>query len=166
MCELFFFCQTFLPGNTYLVPYFSTVLTLMIATQERLEDSGTLLYPSITFCPKYIWQVTPPGISHSCCSLRTCRSSPGSWSSSTTTSPWTSTTSSSLPSPTFGLGRRCCLLRHVEPCNDLSLYAQVFSFVSHQNAVPNQSFPCNTVGGSKKGKPCAFPFIYQVGYIS
>ena len=103
-----------------MVPYFSMFLALMIATQERLEDSGTLLYPSITFCPKYIWQVTPPCISHSCCSLRTCRSSPGSWSSSTTTSPWTSTTSSSLPSPTSGLGRRCCLLCHVEPCNDLS----------------------------------------------
>ena len=95
-------------------------LALMIATQERLEDSGTLLYPSITFCPKYIWQVRPPDISHSCYSLHTCRSSPGSWSSSTTTSPWTSTTSSSLPSPTSGLGRRCCQLCHVEPCNDLS----------------------------------------------
>ena len=95
-----------------------TTALQFISAQERLEDSGTLLYPSITFCPKYIWQVISPGISHSCCTLRTCRSSPGSWSSSTTTSPWTSTTSSSLPSPTSGLGRRCCLLCHVEPCND------------------------------------------------
>ena len=33
---------------------------LFISAQERLEDSGTLQYPSITFCPKYIWQVTSP----------------------------------------------------------------------------------------------------------
>ena len=38
---------------------------------------------------------------------------------------------------------------------------KVFSFVSHQNAIKNRSFPCNTVGGSKTGKPCSFPFIYQ-----
>ena len=44
---------------------------LFISAQERLEDSGTLQYPSITFCPKYIWQVTSPGISHTCCSRRT-----------------------------------------------------------------------------------------------
>ena len=38
---------------------------------------------------------------------------------------------------------------------------KVFSFVSHQNVIRNKSFPCNTVGGSKTGKPCSFPFIYQ-----
>ena len=27
--------------------------------QERLEDTGTLLYPSITICPKYIWENFP-----------------------------------------------------------------------------------------------------------
>ena len=38
---------------------------------------------------------------------------------------------------------------------------KVFSFVSHQNVLKEKSFPCNTVGGSKTGKPCSFPFIYQ-----
>ena len=38
---------------------------------------------------------------------------------------------------------------------------KVFTFFSHQNVVPNNSFPCNTVGGSKTGKPCSFPFIYK-----
>ena len=38
---------------------------------------------------------------------------------------------------------------------------KVFNFFSHQNVVANKSFPCNTVGGSKTGKPCSFPFIYR-----
>ena len=31
----------------------------LTSLQERLEDSGTLLYPSITFCAKYIWEGFP-----------------------------------------------------------------------------------------------------------
>ena len=53
--------------------------------------------------------------------------------------------------------------------NDIKHFAQrnswsrekVFSFVSHQNVVENKSFPCNTLRGSKTGKPCSFPFTYQ-----
>ena len=53
--------------------------------------------------------------------------------------------------------------------NDIKHFAQrnswsrekVFSFVSHQNVVENKSFPCNTLRGSKTGKPCSFPFIYE-----
>ena len=153
-----------------MVPYFSTVLTLMIAIQERLEDSGTLLYPSITFCPKYIWQVTSPDISHSCYTVSTPAGVPGGHGAPQQQQVH------GLPRPQAVCPRQlldseegaayCVMLSLVMTCPHLSLYAQVFSFVSHQNAVPNQSFPCNTVGGSKKGKPCAFPFIYQVGYIS
>ena len=98
----------------------------LTSLQERLEDSGTLLYPSITFCTKYIWEGFP-GVME--------------------------------------------ILNNNKSMDfyDIKNFAQmnywtrrkVFSFVSHQNVIRNKSFPCNTVGGSKTGKPCSFPFIYQ-----
>ena len=111
------------------VDKFQTKLTSL---QERLEDSGTLLYPSITFCPKYIWEGFP-GVME--------------------------------------------ILNNNKSMDfyDIKNFAQmnywtrrkVFSFVSHQNVIRNKSFPCNTVGGSKTGKPCSFPFIYQsIGKIT
>ena len=98
----------------------------LTSLQERLEDSGTLLYPSITFCTKYIWE--------------------------------------GFPGVMEILNNNKSLDFH-----DIKNFAQrnywsrnkVFSFVSHQNVLRNKSFPCNTVGGSKTGKPCSFPFIYQ-----
>ena len=98
----------------------------LTSLQERLEDSGTLLYPSITFCTKNIWEGFP-GVME--------------------------------------------ILNNNKSLNfnDIKSFAQrnhwsrekVFSFVSHQNVLENKSYPCNTVGGSKTGKPCTFPFIYQ-----
>ena len=98
----------------------------LTSLQERLEDSGSLLYPSVTFCPKYIWE--------------------------------------GFPGVMEILNNNKSLKFY-----DIKNFAQMnywtrrklFSFVSHQNAVRNKSFPCNTVGGSKTGKPCSFPFIYQ-----
>ena len=94
--------------------------------QESLKDSGSLLYPSVTFCPKYTWE--------------------------------------SFPAVLEMLNKNMS-----KDFYDIKRFAQtnywtrkkVFSFFSHENVIANKSFPCNTVSGSKTGKPCSFPFIYQ-----
>ena len=94
--------------------------------QERLEDTGSLTYPSITFCAKHIWEDFP-GVMEIINNNNT--------------------------------------VSHSE----LKQFAmenywtrdKMFNFVSHQDAIENKSFPCNTVGGSKSGRPCFFPFKYQ-----
>ena len=98
----------------------------LTSLQESLYDSGTLRYPSITFCTKYVWE--------------------------------------SFPGVLEILNKNMSMDYY-----DIKNFAQnnywsrkkVFNFFSHQNVIPNNSFPCNTVGGSKTGKPCSFPFIYQ-----
>ena len=98
----------------------------LTSLQESLSDSGSLRYPSVTFCTKYIWE--------------------------------------SFPGVLEILNKNMSMDFY-----DIKNFAQtnywtrkkVFNFFSHQNVEVNKSFPCNTVGGSKTGKPCSFPFIYQ-----
>lgn len=113
----------FLWQATIVIEKYQTKLTSL---QESLKDSGTLRYPSVTFCSKYTWE--------------------------------------SFPGVLEILNKNMSMDFY-----DIKNFAQsnywtrekVFTFFSHQSVVPNNSFPCNTVGGSKTGKPCSFPFIYK-----
>ncbi len=40
-------------------PKFSFKRIKIFFVKERLSDNGTLMYPSVTFCTKYIWQDFP-----------------------------------------------------------------------------------------------------------
>ena len=98
--------------------------------QESLEDNGTLLYPSVSFCIVNIWE-TYPGVLER---IKT------------------------QENITMEELRQFAMKNHWD-------ILKLFHFVSHQN-IEDHSFPCNTIGGPQKGKPCSFPFIYQsVGKI-